>query len=89
MTVIKVVKNLIFSISLTSHETNLTLLFFCLFHSHVPKPKQNHQIASSRAKARSIRSQACVKYSGIIICIKRNADVNTGNQKKLHKKMSK
>jgi hypothetical protein len=62
---------------------------FCLFHFHDPKPKRNHQIACSRAKTRSRRSQACVKYRGIIICIKRNTDVNTGNQKILHKKMSK
>ena len=88
MTVTKVVKNKIFKKSLTSHETNLTLVF-CHFHSHDQKPKRNHQIASSRAKTRSRQSQACVKYRGIIICIKRNTDVNTGDQKILHKKMSK
>ena len=54
---------------------------FCLFHSHDPKPKRNHQIASSRAKTRSRRSQACVKYRGIIICIRRNTDVNTSDLK--------
>ena len=51
---------------------------FFLFHSHDPKPKLNHQISSTRAKTRSTRSQACVKYMGNIICIKRNTDVNTG-----------
>ena len=30
-----------------------------------------------------------MKYRGNIICIKRNTDVNTGDQKILHKKMSK
>ena len=44
---------------------------FCLFHSQDPKPKRNHQIASSRAKTRSRRSQTCVKYWGNIICILR------------------
>ena len=86
--VIQVVKNLIFQKSLTSHETNWTLLFLS-FYSHEQKPKRNHQIASSRAKTRSRRSQACVKYRGIIICIKRNTDVNTSDLKILHKKMSK
>ena len=41
---------------------------FCLFHSHNPKPKRNHQIASSRAKTRSRQSHTCVKYRGNIIC---------------------
>ena len=59
---------------------------FYLFHSHDPKPKQNHQIASSRAKTRSTQSQTCVKYRGNIICIKRNTVVNTGDLKILHKK---
>ena len=59
---------------------------FCLFHSHDPKPKQNHQIASSRAKTRSRRSQTCVWYRDIIICIKRNTNVNTNGLKILHKK---
>ena len=35
------------------------------------------------------RSQTCVKYRGLIICIKRNTDVNTGDLKVLHKKISK
>ena len=89
MTVIKVVKIKIFQKSLPSHETNYTLIFFCLFHSHDTKPKPNHQIANSRAKTRSRRSQAGVKYRGIVICIKRNTDVNTSDQKILHKNMSK
>ena len=62
---------------------------FFLFHSHNPKPKQNHQISSSRAKIRSTQSQACVKYRGNIICNKRNTDVNTGDLKILHKIFSK
>ena len=63
--------------------------YFCLFHSHDPKTKRNHQIASSRAKTRSRRSQACLKYRGIIVCIKRYTYVNTSDLKILHKKMSK
>ena len=59
---------------------------FCLCHSQHPKSKQNHQITSSRAKTRSRRSQTCVKYRGVIICIKRNTDVNTSDLKKLKKK---
>ena len=59
--------------------------FFGLFHSRDPKPKQNNQIASSRAKKRSRLRQTCVKYRGNIICIKRKKDVNTSD-KKLHKK---
>jgi hypothetical protein len=62
-------------------------VFFC--HWHDLKQKQNHQISTCRAKIRSTRSQRCVKYRGTIICIKRNPDVNTGDQKILHKKMSK
>ena len=61
---------------------------FFLSHSHNPKPKQNHQISSNRPKTRSTRSQACVKYRGNIIFIKRNTDMNTGDLKILHKKMS-
>ena len=53
--------------------------YFCLFHSHDQKSKQNHQIASSRAKTRSRRSQICVKYRGIIILIRRNTCVNTSD----------
>ena len=92
MTVTKLVKNLIFQKSLTFHETNLTLLFFCcccLFHSYNSKPKQNHQIASIRAKTRSRQSQTRVKYRGIIICIKIKSDVNTSDLKIIYKKMSK
>ena len=59
---------------------------FCLFHLHDPKPKRNHQIASSRAKKKSRRSQACVKYRGNIIWIRRNTDVNASDLKILHKK---
>ena len=59
---------------------------FFLFHSHNPKIKQNHPISSTRAKTRSTRSQASVKYRGNIICIKRNTDGNTGDLKILHKK---
>ena len=58
---------------------------FFLFHSHDPKPKQNHQISISRAKIRSTQSQTYVKCRGFIICIKRNTDVNTGDLKTLHK----
>ena len=49
----------------------------CLFFSHLhdPKPKQNHQISSSRGKTRSTQSQTSVTYRGNIICIKRNTDV--------------
>ena len=43
-------------------------------------------MASSRAKTRSTRSQICMKYRGIIILIKKNSDVNTGDLKILHKK---
>ena len=63
--------------------------FFCIFHSNDPKPKQNHQIASNRAKTRPRQSQTCVKYRGIIICIEGNTDVNTSDMKILYKKMSK
>ena len=62
---------------------------FCLFHSHDPKPKRTHQKASIRAKTKSRQSETCVKYRGIIICIKRNTDLNTSDLKILYKKMSK
>ena len=87
MTFIKVVKNLIFKKVYFPLKPTWRSCFF-LFYLHKPKPKQNHQISVSRAKIRSTRSQACVKYRGFIICIKRNTDVNTGDLKILHKKMS-
>ena len=43
-------------------------------------------MARSRAKTRSTQSPTCMKYRGIIIFIKRNSDVNTGDLKILHKK---
>ena len=43
-------------------------------------------MASSRAKTGSTRSQICVKYRGIVIFIKRNSDVQTGDLQKLYKK---
>ena len=62
---------------------------FCLFHSHDPKPKWNHQIASSRAKSKSRWSHTCVKYMGNIICIKRNIYVNTSDLKYFTKNVQK
>ena len=53
----------------------LTRYCFCLFPSNNPKPKRNHQLASSRAKTRPWKSQTCVKYRGIILCIERNTEV--------------
>ena len=88
MTFIKVVKNQIFKKVYLLLKPNWLSCFF-LFNSHDPKPKQNHQISISRANIRLTRSQTCVKYRGIIICIKRNTDVNTGDLKIIHKKMSK
>ena len=84
-TVIKSVKNQIFINVYLPLKPSCRSCFF-LFHSHDPKPKQNQQISSTWAKIRSTRSQACVKYRGNIICIKRNTDVNTGDLKILHKK---
>ena len=55
------------------------------FYSQDPKPKGNHQIASSRGKKRSRRIQTCVKYMGNIICIERNTDVNKSGLKTLKK----
>ena len=46
-------------------------------------------MASSRAKTGGTRNQTLVKYSGIIIFIKRNTDIKTGDLKTLHKKISK
>ena len=88
MTFIKVVKNKIFKKVYLPLKPTWHSCFF-LFHLHDPKPKQNQQVSSSRAKIRSRRSQTCVKYRGNIICSKRNTDVNTGDLKLLHKTMSK
>ena len=55
------VKKFIFQKSLTSNETNLTLLVLS-FYWHDPEPKRNHKIASSRAKTRSRQSHTRVKY---------------------------
>ena len=38
-------------------------------------------MASTRAKAGFIPSQICVKYMGIIIFIKTNTDMNTGDMR--------
>ena len=62
---------------------------FLLFLSHNPPKRFNHQMASSRAKARSTQSETCMMYRGIIIWINKNSDVNTGYLKILYKKMSK
>ena len=43
----------------------------------------------SRAKTRSIQSQTCVKKRGILIGIKKNKDVNTGDLKILQTKLQK
>ena len=59
---------------------------FLLFHLNNPPKKFNHRMASSRAKTRSTQSQTCMKYRCIIIFIRKNSDVNTGNLKILHKK---
>ena len=40
-----------------------------------------HQMISSRGKRRSTRSQMYMKHRGIIILIKNNSDVNTGDLK--------
>ena len=69
MTFIKVVKNQIFKKVYLPLKPTWRSCFF-LFHSHDPKPKQNHQISISRAKIRSTGSQTCVKYRGNIIFIK-------------------
>ena len=88
MTFIKVVKNQIFKKVHLPLKPTWSSCFF-LFHRQDPKQKQNHQISTLRANIRSTQSQTCVKYRGNIICIKRNTDVNTGDLKILHKKMSK
>ena len=88
MTFIKVVKNQIFKKIYLPLKPTWRSCFF-LFHWHDPKWKQSHQISTCRAKKRSTQIQTCVKHRGNIICIKRNTDVNTGDLKILHKKMSK
>ena len=88
MTVITMDKNQIFKKVYLPLKPTWRSSFF-LFHSYNPNSKQNHQISSSRAKTRSTQSQTYVKYRGIIIRFKRNTDVNTGNLKILHNKMSK
>ena len=67
-------------------RNQLDVIVFLLFHSHNPPKKFNHRMASSREKTRSTQSQTCMKYRGIIILIKKNSDVNTGDLKILHKK---
>ena len=42
----------------------------CPFHLQDPKPKGNHQIASSRAKTRLRPIQTCVKYRGNIFVLR-------------------
>ena len=69
-----------------SLETNLTLLFFFCFTYTTQNQSRTTKISFSRAKMRSIQSQKCVKYRGIILCIKGNTDVNTDDLKILHEK---
>ena len=78
MTFIKVVKNQIKKIVYLPLKPTWRSCF-CLFHSHNPKPKQNHQISITRAKIRSTRSQTCVKYRGIIIFIEHRWPKNTSH----------
>ena len=85
MTFIKVVKNQIIKKVCLPLKPTWWSCFF-LFHSHDPKPNQNHKISISKAKIRSRRSQKCAMFRGNIMCIKRNTDVNTGDLKILHKK---
>ena len=69
MTAMEGVKNQIFKkVNLPTKPTGRSCFF--LFHSHNLKPKQNHQIASSRMKTRSTRSQTCMNYRGNIICFR-------------------
>ena len=89
MTVTKVAKNPFFLKKIKFLSTQLDGRVFLVFHPQDPKPKRIRQIASNRAKTRSTRSQKCVKYRGIILFIKRNTDVNSGDLKILHQKMSK
>ena len=67
----------------------LDAIVFCFFTCTTPQKTFYHQMASSRAKTRSTRSQTCMKYGVIIIFIKKNTDVNTGDLKILHKFFSK
>ena len=84
MTAMEGVKNQIFKkVNLPTKPTERS--YFFLFHSHNLKPKQNHQIASSRMKTRSTRSQTCMNYRGNIICFQRNTYVNTRDLKILYK----
>ena len=62
MTLIKVARNHIF---LKIYETTLIISFFA-FPRAWPKPKRNHQMASSRVKTRSTQNHTFVKYSGVI-----------------------
>ena len=61
---------------------------FLLFHSYNLKQTRNHQMASSRAKARPTQSHTCVKYWGIIFLIRKNTIVHISDLKIFHKKMS-
>ena len=67
MTVIKVATNQIFIKKALLSRKPIWCYSFLLFHSYNPKQKGNHQMASSRAKARSTQSQTCMKYRNISI----------------------
>ena len=62
---------------------------FLLFHSYNLKQTRNHQMTSSRAKARPTQSHTCVKYWGIIFLIRKNTIVHISDLKIFHKKKSK
>ena len=81
MTVIKVVINHLNQKSLTSYETDLTIFFFFFTHTTQNQIQTLKQPAVERRQ-----DQHKLKYRGIIIFIKRNTAVNTGDLKMLHKK---
>ena len=56
---------------------------YLLFHLYNPNKNGN---TSSRAKTILTQSHTFVKYRGIVICIKINSIINTGDLKILYKK---
>ena len=79
-TVINLVKNEIFKKVYLPLKPTWRSCFFSFLLAR-PKPKAEPPNSSRSAKTRSTQSQACVKYMGNIICIKRNTDVNKSDLK--------
>ena len=87
MTVIKVLKIICFRKVQPHMKPTGHYCFFSFSLAQQKKPSRTHKIASHRAKTRSALCQTWLKYRGNIIFIRKNTEVNIGDQKLLNEKI--